>query len=193
MLHLTGTSELRGKESKRLDLVQMCTKVGCNFSEHPFLGKRYPCPSVLRNAEIKRHVKHSPEPVQPRLKSYQVVRFCTSLSLSVRAIVSTLGRGVGRGKGLQATCVSLFFLQATCSANLNSLIGIVYAPCFVFRNENCPGGPGGKSGSPPGAKLWAPNPRPVEDRGLVVFVGNQKLVWLREKFVFQVAQPLKTY
>ena len=30
MLHLTGTSELREKESKRLDLVQICTSVGCN-------------------------------------------------------------------------------------------------------------------------------------------------------------------
>jgi len=85
----------------------MCTNVGCNLSEHPFLGKRYPCPNVLRNAEIKKHLKHSPEPVQPRLKSYQVVRFCTSLSEVFRAIVPTLEKGVGRGQGLQATCVSL--------------------------------------------------------------------------------------
>ena len=146
------------KESKRLDLVQMCTNVGCNFSEHPFLGKRYPCPSVLRNGEIKNMsntARNQCNHVSSRIKSYVFA----PVSLSVRAIVSTLEKGVGRGKGLQATCVSLFFMQATCSANLNSLIGIVYSPCFVFRNENCPGGPGGKSGSPPGAKLWAPNPR----------------------------------
>ncbi len=66
----------------------------------------------------------------------------------------------------------------TPSSNLNSLIGIVHAPCFMFRNRNFPGGPGGKSGSPPDAEPWAPNPRPVEDRGLAIFVDNQKSVWL---------------
>ncbi len=98
----------------------------------------------------------------------------------------------GGGSGSKQP-VFLFLPASNLCFNLNSLIGIVYAPCFVFRNENCLGCPGGKSGSPPGAKLWAPNPKPVEDRGLVMFVGNQKLVWLREKFVFQAAQPLKTY
>ena len=61
-------------------------------------------------------------------------------------------------------------------SNLNS--GIVHAPCFMFRNRNCPGGPGGKSGSPPDAEPWAPNPRPVEDLGLAIFVDIQKSVWL---------------
>ena len=95
------------KQSKRLDLVQMCTNVGCNFSEHPFLGKRYPCPSVLRNPEIKKHFKHSPNQcshVSSRIKSYAFA----PVSLSIRAIVPTLKKGVGRGKGLQANCVSLF-------------------------------------------------------------------------------------
>ena len=52
--------------------------------------------------------------------------------------------------------------------------------CSLFHvsKSEFPGGPGGKSGSPPDAELWAPNPRPVEDRGLAIFVDNQKSVWL---------------
>jgi hypothetical protein len=50
----------------------------------------------------------------------------------------------------------------------------------MFRNQNLPCGPGGKSGSLPDAELWALSLKPVEDRGLVMFVGNQKSVWLRE-------------
>ena len=65
----------------------------------------------------------------------------------------------------------------TLFSNLNSLIGIVHASCFMFRNRNFPGGPGGKSGSPPDAEPWAPTPRPVEDRG-PIFVDNEKSVWL---------------
>ena len=94
------------KESKRLDLGQICTNVGCNCSEHPFLGKRYPCPSVLRNAEIKNMLntaRNQCSHVSSRIKSYVFA----PVSLSVRAIVPTLKKGVGRAKGLQATCVSL--------------------------------------------------------------------------------------
>ena len=36
------------------------------------------------------------------------------------------------------------------------------------------------SGSLPDAELWALSPKPVEDRGLAMFVGYQKSVWLRE-------------
>ena len=50
----------------------------------------------------------------------------------------------------------------------------------MFRNQNFPCGPGGKSGSLPDAELWALSQKPVEDRGLAMFVGNQKSVWLRE-------------
>jgi hypothetical protein len=50
----------------------------------------------------------------------------------------------------------------------------------MFRNQNFTCGPGGKSGSLPDAELWALSPKPVEDRGLAMFVGYQKSVWLRE-------------
>ena len=98
------------KESKRLDLVQMCTNVGCNFSEHPFLGKRYPCPSVLRNAEIKKQFLAQPGTSAATSQVVSSRTFFAPVSLSTRAIVPTLKKGVGRGKGLQATCLS-FFLQ----------------------------------------------------------------------------------
>ena len=67
-------------------------------------------------------------------------------------------------------------------SKLKSLIGIVHAPCFMFRNQICSCGPGGKSGSLPDADIWALSSKPVEDRGLVMFVGNQKSVWLREVY-----------
>ena len=52
----------------------------------------------------------------------------------------------------------------------------------MFRNQICSCGPGGKSGSLPDANIWALSLEPVEDRGLVMFVGNQKSVWLREVY-----------
>ena len=63
-------------------------------------------------------------------------------------------------------------------SNLNSLIGIVHAPCFMFRNRNSRVARAAKVAHPPMPKPWAPNPRPVEDRGLAIFVDNQKSVWL---------------
>ena len=74
-------------------------------------------------------------------------------------------------------------------SNLKSLTGIVHAPCFMFRNQICSCGPGGKSGSLPDADIWALSPKPVKDRGLVMFVGNQKSVWLQEVcFSSRIAQ-----
>ena len=178
MLDLTGTSELRGKnEPKRLDLVLICTSVDCNLRTAMSTGKccRAACkrplcrwPNLAQHRPANAPAPTTKIPVAPALLvGLGNVHVVISLGI---LIISSIRNN--RGSHSQEHRLPTH----TPFSNLNSLIGIVHAPCFMFRNRNFPGGPGGKSGSPPDAEPWAPNPRPVEDRGLAIFVDVQKSV-----------------
>ena len=157
MLHLTGTSELRRKkEPNRLDLVLICRSVGCNVctAMSTCTCRRTACkrplcrwPNLAQASERTASNDKNPRRSRPPRRTQQCPR-----RYLLRDPHHLLHQEQSREPQPRASPANTPPIS-----NLKSLIGIVHAPCFMFRNGDFLRGPGGKSGSTPGAKLWAPS------------------------------------
>ena len=172
MLHLTGTSELR---EKRIQTSGSCS----DFYEVWVATHAQPCRPVsvvegLVNGRCAAGLTwHRPAkapapttkiPVAPALlvglSSVHVV-----VSLEILTIPSIRNNRWSHSQGHRLPTHLLFFKPE---------FSHWHRSCFLFHvsKSDLSGWPGRQKWLTSGAELWAPNPRPVEDRGLLIFVGK---------------------
>ena len=172
MLDLTGTSELREKkEPKRLDLVLICTSVDCNLCTAMSTGKccRAACkrplcrwPNLAQASERTGSNDKNPRRSRPPRRTQQCPRRCL-----LRDPHHLLHQEQSREPQPRAS-------PANAHPFFKPEFSHWHRSCSLFHvsKSDLSGWPGRQKWLTPGAELWAPNPRPVEDRGLLIFVGK---------------------